>query len=426
MFIRAAILIWLAAACGAGLAQADDFQGATHLTPFDEDTIAYSKATAAGAVAKLQERMDRGEVSLKSEERFGYLPSILKLLGVPKSSQMLVFSKTSFQRERIDPKHPRGVYFGDAVYVGFVPGSPLLELSEIDSKLGAVFYTFDQSAPKPRFTRNDQCLECHASAKTMGVPGHLVRSFATDEVGVVDLNSGTSLVTHRTPLADRWGGWYVSGTHGAMTHRGNLIGKTAFVKQERQPNHLGNQTKHDGFFDPAPYPLPSSDLVALMVMEHQIHMHNFITRLQFEGTIALQQYGHVRYLKNITEGFVRYLFFTEEAELKSPVRGVSEFTGDFAAMGPRDKRGRSLRDFDLQTRIFKYPCSYLIYSPAFNELPKPVKEKIYARAFEVLSGKDASPDYKTLTPEIRRAVLEILADTKPDLPKEWREAARRK
>jgi hypothetical protein len=424
MFIRIARWIFLAATVGAALVRADDFQGATHLMPFDEDTIAYSKAKSSGPIAKLQERIECGEVVLKKDEHLGYLPSVLEKLKVPTSSQMLVFSKTSFQRERIDPKHPRGIYFGDDVYVGFVPGSPLLEFSEVDPKLGAVFYTLDQTVPKPRFTRNDQCLECHASAKSMGVPGHLVRSFATDETGVVDLNTGISLVTHRTPLAERWGGWYVSGRHGSMPHRGNLIGKAAFEKQERQPNHLGNLTKLDSFFDAAPYPLPSSDIVALMVMEHQIHMHNFITRLQYESTIALQQYGHVRYLKNVTEGFVRYMLFAEEADMTSPVFGASKFSTDFAEAGPRDKRGRSLRDLDLQTRMFKYPCSYLIYSSAFNELPKPMKDKVYARLFELLSGKDKSADYKKLAPETRRAVLEILAETKPDLPKEWREAAR--
>jgi len=424
MLFRIVNWIFLTAALGTAVARADDFQGATHIMPFDEDTIAYSKVKSAGPVAKLQDRMDKGEVTLKSDERFGYLPAVLEALKVPKSSQMLVFSKTSFQRERIDPKHPRGLYFNDHVYVGFVPGSPLLEFSEVDPKLGAVFYTFDQTVPKPRFTRTDQCLECHASAKTMGVPGHLVRSFTTDESGVVDLNSGISLVSHRTPLAERWGGWYVSGTHGSMTHRGNLIGKAAFEKQERQPNYLGNQARLDAFLDLAPYPLPSSDIVALMVLEHQLHMHNFITRLQYEGSIALQQYGHVRYLKNITEAFVRYLLFAEETELKSPVRGSSEFTRDFPTTGPRDQRGRSLRDFDLQTRIFKFPCSYLIYSSAFNELPKPLKEKVYARLFEILSGKDQSPDYHKLAPDTRRATLEILADTKTDLPAEWRDAAR--
>jgi len=159
MRISFARWIFLATALGAALTRADDFQGATHIMPFDEDTIAYSKVKSAGPVAKLQERMDKGEVALKPDERFGYLPAVLEALKVPKSSQMLVFSKTSFQRERIDPKHPRGLYFGDNVYVGFVPGSPLLEFSEVDPKLGAVFYTFDQNVAKPRFTRHDQCLE---------------------------------------------------------------------------------------------------------------------------------------------------------------------------------------------------------------------------------------------------------------------------
>src|SRR5215212_3576669 len=210
--IFAALLLWQ-------LVQADDFQGSTHMTPFDGDMIAYNKTKSTGPIAKLQERLDKGETHLKRDENFGYLRSVLKALLVNESSQMLVASKTSFQRERIDPRHPRGIYFGDDVYIGYIPGSDLLEASEVDPKLGAVFYTMDQSQPNPRFVRNDQCLECHASSKTMGVPGHVVRSFATDENGVVDLNSGTSQVNHRTPLDERWGGWYVTGQHGRQTHR---------------------------------------------------------------------------------------------------------------------------------------------------------------------------------------------------------------
>src|SRR5437762_8486884 len=127
------------------LALADDFQGATHMVPFDEGAITYSKTTGTGPVARLQERMDKGEVTLQRDEQFGYLLSILDALKVRKSSQMLVFSKTSFQRERIDPRHPRAVFFGDNVYVGYVPGSTLLEVSEAEPRLGAVFYTFDQN-----------------------------------------------------------------------------------------------------------------------------------------------------------------------------------------------------------------------------------------------------------------------------------------
>ena len=414
----------LLAACCAAWARADDFQGATHLMPFEEDTIGYSRTLSSGPVAKLQSRINKGEVVLKRDDAYGYLLSVLENLHAARSSQMLVFSKTSFQRERIDPKHPRALFLGDDVYVGYVPGSPLLEISEADPKLGAVFYTLDQTATeKPRFVRNDQCLECHASSKTMGVPGHLVRSFATDESGVVDLSTGISLVNHRTPLAERWGGWYVSGTHGAQTHRGNLIGREEFARQEREPNFHGNVTKLEPFFDPAPYPAASSDIVALMVLEHQLHLHNFLTRLYYESTIALRQYGHVRYVKSAMEGFLKYLLFAEEAPLTARVEGVSSFAREFPAAGPRDARGRSLREFDLETRMFKYPCSYLIYSDAFAALPKEIKTTIYQRLLEILTGQDQSGDYKKLSPADRRALLEILADTKTDLPKEWKKAA---
>lgn len=407
------------------MAQAD-FQGATHLTPFDEDTIAYSKTKSDGPVARLQERLDRGQARLVRDDRYDYLLSVLTNLQVHPSSQMLVFSKTSFQRERIDPQHPRGIYFGDNVYVGFVPGSPLLEITEVDPKLGAVFYTLDQSQPRPRFTRTDQCLECHASARTMGVPGHVVRSFATDERGVVDLASGVSQVNHRTPVEERWGGWYVSGTHGRQTHRGNLFGREAFERQTRESNYAGNLTSLERFFSTAPYPVPSSDIVALMVLEHQTHGQNFITRLHYESTLALKQYGHVRYLKSITEAFVKYLLFAEEAPLTAPVGGSSDFTRDFPASGPRDSRGRSLRDFELQTRMFKHPCSYLIYSDAFAALPAPIREKVYERMLEILTGKETGAEYQRLARESRRAILEILAETKTDLPKAWKAAARTK
>lgn len=400
-----------------------DFQGSTHMMPFDEDTIKYGKTPDTGPVARLQQRIDEGQATLEKDPKFGLLPALLKALDVPQESQMLVFSKTSFQRERISPKTPRAVYFNDDVYIGFVIGSPLLEITSVDPKLGGVFYALDQTKPgKPKFVRTDQCLECHASAKTMGVPGHLVRSFATDENGVVDLTSGTSLVNHRTPLADRWGGWYVTGKHGSQVHRGNLFGDEAFAREKKQPNHLGNLEKLDQFFDVSHYLRPSSDIVALMVMEHQSHMHNFLTRINYESTVALQQYGHIKYLKNILDAFVKYLLFAEEAELKEAVAGSPAFVRTFEAMSPRDSKGRSLRDLDLKSRLFKYPCSYLIYSSSFDSLPGPVKDEIYQRVFDILTGKDERPAFDYLSRATRRAIREILADTKKDLPAYWREA----
>jgi hypothetical protein len=400
-----------------------DFQGASHLMPFEEDTIKYGKSPETGPVARLQERLERGEIKLQHDARFGYLPSLLEALKVPRASQMLVFSKTSFQRDRISPKQPRAIYFSDDVYIGYVVGSSLLEMTSVDPKLGGVFYTMEQTlTEKPKFVRTDQCLECHASAKTMGVPGHLVRSFSTDANGSVDLTSGTSLVNHRTPFAERWGGWYVTGQHGDQRHRGNLFGDALDVEQ-KQPNHLGNLHRLDRFFDVSQHLVPTSDIVALMVMEHQTHMHNFITRLNFEATVALQQYGHIKYLKNVLDGFVRYLLFAEEAALTAPVRGSREFAEAFTANGPRDQKGRSLRDLDLQTRLFKYPCSYLIYSDAFEQLPKVVRDDIYQRMLEVLSGRDDRAVFDGLSRASRRAVREILAETKRDLPANWTETS---
>jgi hypothetical protein len=418
----------LIAALGLGFALvsgfASDFQGATHLVPLDEDIIDYAKAQPDSAISRLQKKLEAGEASLKWDDKFGYLPSLLTALEVPASSQMLVFSKTSMQRERISPDNPRALYFNDDVYIGWIPGAPLMEVSVADPNMGGVFYTIEQKKlERPQFKRTDQCLECHASTKSMGVPGHLVRSFATDDDGVVDLSSGTSQVNHRTPVEERWGGWYVTGTHGDQKHRGNLVGQKAFEKQEHEPNFAGNLKELSKFINADKYKSAGSDIVALMVLEHQTHMHNYIARLHYEAKIALKTYGHVNYLRSVVEGFVRYMLFVEETPLTAKITGTSSFQRDFEKLGPRDPKGRSLREFDLTERMFKYPCSYLIYSEAFDSLPAPAKEKIYARLFEVLSGKETDEAYESLSSESRRAILEILAETKSDLPEYWKKAA---
>ncbi len=120
------------------------------------------------------------------------------------------------------------------------------------------------------------------------------------------------------------------------------------------------------------------------------------------------------------EQLVRYLLFANEAPLEGQVKGTSGFAEEFAAKGPRDSHGRSLRDFDLRTRIFKFPCSYLIYSEAFDAIPGPAKEFIYRRMLEVLSGREQGPEFASLSSEDRRAILEILVATKPGLPEEWK------
>lgn len=398
----------------------DDFQGATHMTPFDEEPIAYSKTEADGPVPRLQKQIEEGKVKLRFEPEHGFLLALLRELKIDSNSQMVVFSKTSFQRERISPKNPRAIYFNEEAYVGYVHGSPMLEVTSVDPRLGAVFYTLDQQPGAiPRFKRNDQCLECHASTKSMGVPGHLVRSFACDEEGVVDLAKGTSLVTHRTPLVERWGGWYVTGNSGRRAHRGNLIGKVAHQRLEEFGVGAGNISELGQFFSVEEYPAAGSDIVALMVLEHQSHMQNYVTRLHYDARVALQQFGHLDYMKSKVDAFLRYMLFLEEAALTAPIRGNTEFAKNFSAHGPKDKQGRSLRDFDLRTRLFKYPCSYLIYSEAFDELPSELKEVIYQRLWSILNGNDSGRDFQKIPASTRVAVRDILLETKRPLPPGW-------
>jgi hypothetical protein len=402
---------------------AEDFQGSTHQLPYDDEPIQYSKQEPNDPIAQFQGQLARGEVKLRWDDEFGYLPGILEALKIPVSSQMLVFSKTSLQRSFITPSNPRALFYNDDVYVGYIPGAPVMEISAVDPKLGAIFYTLEQEkVRKPRFQRDGDCIRCHGSARSLGVPGHVLRSIATDETGELDTTSETDQVNQCTPISERWAGWYVTGNHGSQTHRGNLIGSAAFARHATEPNYKGNLASLKDVIDADKYLRPTSDIVSLMVLEHQAHMHNYITRLNFESRQMLQTYGHIRYLKNQVNGFLRYLLFTEEVPFTSPMSGNESFTREFASMGPRDSKGRSLRDFDLQKRIFKYPCSFLIYSKAFDELPEAMRSHLLERLHKILTGEDKDPQFAAIAADDRAAILEILKETKPNLPDYWRQS----
>jgi hypothetical protein len=404
----------------------------------DADPIRYSTATPANAVSRLQEQLAAGKAALTNDKRHGYLRDLLKALKVPESSQVLVFSKTSLQRHRISPVRPRALYFNDDLYVGFCQNGDLIELSAADPNLGTIFYSLDQKkADRAVITRQGEtCLLCHGSSQNEGLPGHLVRSVYPDARGLPVLSAGSHRTDHTSPLKERWGGWYVSGTSGAQTHLGNLT-----VEERTRPEEVDNKagvnvTDLSPFFKTSLYLTPHSDIVALMVLEHQTAAHNRLTRANLLTRIALhdeaelnkalgrQSPGHsestISRVRGAGEPLVKYLLFCEEAPLTGPVQGTSGFAAEFARRGPFDQRGRSLRDFDLRTRMFKYPCSYLIYSAAFDGLPAEVKDYVYRRLWEVLTGKDAGKDFAHLSAADRQAVREILLETKPGLPDYWR------
>jgi len=385
----------------------------------ESPAIAYSKTTPTDRMAKLQQAVEAGTTTLAYDEAHGYLPAILGALNVPVSSQGLVLSKTSLQVDKIAPWSPRAIYFSDDVYVGWVQGGPIMEVASVDPKLGAVFYTVAQEpGDKPTITRQTRtCLQCHDSASsTGGVPGFIMRSVIADRHGY-PVSSDLGGTTDQTPVTDRWGGWYVTGTIPAA-HLGNvfapkLAGEMGNVQAYLAKTKLASDEKItdlSGKFDVAPYLAPHSDAVALLVLAHQTYVHNLITAAGYQ---ARSTPDDTMRIEGAAERLVRAMLLAKEATLPGAVSGTSSFAADFAKTGPHDSRGRSLRDLDLQTRVFKYPFSYLVYSESFDALPPVVKMYVYRRVREVLSGKDQRPEFAHLTPDLRQAISEILTETKP-------------
>lgn len=396
--------------------------------PYDHAAIGYPTEPTNDAVSRLQEKVDSGAVKLDFDAKFGYLPSLLKQLGINTDSQMLVFSKTSFQAPKISPKQPRALYFNDNVAVGFVPQGDLMEFAATDPKQGVVFYTLDrEKTDKPSFVRRtDQCIACHLIPGTLNVPGLLATSVIPAPDGSPRFAAAAVLVDSRTPLEQRWGGWYVTGTSGELQHRGNAVAPNPDQPDALDMRGTRNLTSLPAKVDTGSYVTNTSDLIALMTLEHQTRATDLLTRLGWETRIATAdgklKESHDR-LDFLADETVAYLLFADEAHMDYPMTGVSTFAKTFPERGPRDKKGRSLRDFDLQKRLFKYPLSYMIYDASFEALPASAKDQVYQKLFDVLTGKNASARFARLTAQDRQAVLEILRDTKPDLPVYWRAAS---
>jgi len=408
----------------------------------DAPPINYSSATPDNPVEDLQKALDAEAVTLDHDPNFGYLKAVLDYLGIPEESQVLVFSKTSLQNDRISPRTPRAIYFGDETYVGAVQRGELLEISVADPNLGAVFYTLPQQETQhPKFVRKThECLQCHEVRQHGRVPGHLVRSVFPDSDGFPILTEGTHFTTQDSPFAERWGGWYVTGTHGDARHMGNVIAERAEQGATLDMEAEANRTALDPRVNTARYLTPHSDIVALMVLEHQAQMHNLLTEANYTTRLALRDQAildqvmgdepgalseaNERRIANIGDKVLRYMLFVDEPLLEGQVEGTSGFAEAFASLGPHDSEGNTLRALDLKYRLFDYPLSYLIYSPQFEALPAPMKDYLYQRLWEVLNGETSSPgDYRHITRYKRGVILQILRETKPGLPAYWYEDA---
>jgi hypothetical protein len=374
----------------------------------DYPVIAYSAAPVANEIARLQARLDRSEATLQFSEPRGYLDSLLRALRIDPSSQVLVYSKTSLQFLQIAASTPRAIYFNDDTYIAWVQGSEVLEIATLDAERGAVFYTLRnrQDTPPVMERQTHQCLSCHDtfSMSGGGVPRFLFLSAPVDASGLLPRSRVSIETDDRTPLPQRWGGWYVTGHAGGQAHLGNTV-----------TNAVADLADLDGVFDTRPYLTNRSDVVALLVLEHQLYIKNLITRLNFKTRTFLARERKERWedasppirraLQKMMDGLVDAMVFARAAPLDGTIRGSAGFEPAFARLGPRDSAGRSLRDFDLNTRLFRYPLSYVVYSEGFDALPQATKDYLYRRFATVLAnGSQASG----------KAAVEILRETKPE------------
>lgn len=374
----------------------------------DHQAIQYSSGATSHAIDRLNARLASGalELAFDASPR-GYLASVLQALDVSPSSQLLVFSENSLQRAHISKATPRAIYFNDTVAVSWAKGAETIEAAVLDPRQGVHFYSIAQApSATVRFGRRTDCLECHLMPQTLGVPGLFAMSVLPLSDDKNDYAQGWEM-DHRTPIEDRWGGWYVTGAQVPRAHLGNvpvLHVPKSYVRADVAPVLA---TGHDAF-DASPYLTPHSDVVAHLVFDHQLHVTNLLIRLGWEWRTGQK-------IADTVDELVDYLLFVDEAPLPSVVRGLSGFADDFQRRGPRDAKGRSLRQLDLTARLFRHPCSYMIYTEAFDALPDAAREAVYGRLWSVLSGADTHKAYDRLSSADRRAIIEILKDTKQGL-----------
>jgi hypothetical protein len=394
--------------------------------------LRYARGSSSDVMTKLNDDLRNGTAALTFDPATGYLKAALAVLGVLPESQSVVFSRTSLQKRFISPRTPRAIFFNDDVSVGFIPGAPLLEIA-VTGGSGTVFYAIEQrDVPLPQFARRDECLTCHISRNTLSIPGMLLRSMPTDAHGQIMPWLGNGYSDHSTPFEDRWAGWYVTGRTDRVKHLGNLrVSDAAAPDAPLHPtaSALANLASN---VDADRYPSSTSDIAALMVMTHQMHMTNLIVRAGVDARLLAQQsfdaaskaYARAM-LDTNARAVVDYMLFVDEAPMEGPIQTSSAFAAKFESLGPFDERGRSLRHLQLRDRLLTYPCSYMIYSSAFVNLPPDARDAIYRRLWTVLSGAGDDARYRKLFLSDRRAIIEILRETKSDLPDYFKTGASR-
>lgn len=386
---------------------------------FDRPPHDYWKRPLRDPFTAFKADLDAGRVVLDYTSEKAFLSTLLKALNIPASSQLLVFSTTSLQLRFITASSPRALYFNEEVYVGYIPGGRI-EIVSLDPELGAIFYIFDipRGPGSIRVERSDRCMNCHANEDTGYIPGLVVKSVLPGPTGGSLKSFRSGLPGHAVPFGSRFGGWYVTGLD-FTNHWGNVIGQSSSEGVTTRGIPPGTA------FDFRRYPVATSDGLAHLLHEHQAGFVDRVVEASYRARTYLHEGNgklspeHRMELDRQAEIIVRYLLFADEAPLpKEGVAGEVAFKEDFLR-ARRSVGGKSLKDFDLKTHLFRNRCSYMIYSRVFNGLPSEMKERIFLRLKQALSADRADASYAYLPNEEKTVIRRILRETLPDLPAGW-------
>ncbi len=360
--------------------------------------------------------------------RSSFLTDFMEAFDIPPSSQSLVFSKTSLQASRIRPRNPRAVYFNDEIYVAWVPGGDLLEVSVPSPETGTNFYTIEMDGSRPELIRETHdCLQCHGGSFTRDVPGHLVRSVYPDLSGQPIFKAGTRLMDSSTPIHERWGGWLVTGTD--MPHRGNRIYSETHSEAEAHSAFTIDDVPKNGYLS------NGSDVVAQLILAHQAKLHTLIadltlsTRRAFHDQKVMDELlkrdepiseSTARRIKNASDKVLQEMFFVNAAEIQKIDQRQSPFAESFSRRGPKDSKGRSLFKLRLNRRIFRYPFSYIVYTDTFNNLPPAALDYLWAEIERILDPLNRYDGYEHLSRRDKVTIKEILLETHPAARNYWK------
>jgi hypothetical protein len=388
---------------------------------FDQSPHDYWKRPLTDRFTRLKTEIESGRLSLEANGEKAFLLGLLKALDIPASSQMLVFSTTSLQLRLISPSNPRALFFNEDLYVGYIPGGRI-EVVSIDPDLGGIYYIFDipRGAQPLQVERSNRCMNCHASEDTGYVPGLVVKSVMPGPHGGSLDAYRQGQTGHAVPFKNRFGGWYVTGYHGPEEHLGNFIGRLSPEGLTKIPIVPGQ------LFDFARYPVPTSDILPQLLHEHQAGFVNRVVAATYRARELAESGNGIpgaaagAELDAIARALTRYLLFADETPLpEGGIEGDPAFKTDFLRSRRMAANGASLKDFDLQTRLFRNRCSYMIYSAAFRGLPPAVKQRVYRRLGDALSVTAPDAEYAFLPAGEKQTIHGILRSTLPDLPPGW-------